>query len=630
MFSDVTSSSGITYKGSSYGAAWGDFNRDGFVDLWVSNHGFNPTLYQNQGDGTFVDVTGELFAAKPQGDFHGASWIDFDNDGDLDLLQLVGGDAGQGSLDDPQLANRFFLNHNHHFTDQAIDWGLNYTGSSARTPLWFDYNQDGLLDLLHTSASRSDGKVPGTIFEQQEQPDRFVDLSSKLNFDLDRTSFGILSDLVGDNHPEIVVLKPREGIFIYESTEIEDITNSILPTNYHASDFVAEDFNGDLLPDLYLTRNGLSNSGFVTPNQQTLNFKLEAEGNQQGISWQSEETITLDLFTFGFGFAEIDPEDIYLGASGLNPGELGIPLGTPDDTITRLKITLDPQNPKLWGQSPFIPGESEGLYIGYYPEDREWQISLSTPDQDLVAGIVQAETEILAESAIAFDNDLNPRDDLLLINNGSRLVDQTLGSGINSVRTAGVSTVAGDFDNDMDLDLYVVTANVAGSEPNVLYDNQGDGTFLAVTDFYDRTSSDLGVAESVSTNDFNNDGFLDLLITNGSFPPILSENAPYQLLQNQGNDHHWLEIDLEGTIGNRDGIGTKVYVTAGGVTQLRQQSGGIHHRVQNDSRLHFGLADNTTVERITIEWAEGKIQTIEDVAVDQIINITECLDCISG
>ena len=67
-------------------------------------------------------------------------------------------------------------------------------------------------------------------------------------------------------------------------------------------------------------------------------------------------------------------------------------------------------------------------------------------------------------------------------------------------------------------------------------------------------------------------------------------------------------IDLEGTRSNRDGIGSVVSVTAGGVTQMRIQDGGVHHRGQNHSRLHFGLAKHTQVDKITVHWPSGAVQ----------------------
>ena len=84
-FEEVTNATGISYVGPSYGAYWGDFNGDIYPDLYVSNHGMPGILYLNQGDGTFVDITSEVFLQELEGDTHGAAWADFDNDGDHDL-----------------------------------------------------------------------------------------------------------------------------------------------------------------------------------------------------------------------------------------------------------------------------------------------------------------------------------------------------------------------------------------------------------------------------------------------------------------------------------------------------------------------------------------------------------------
>ena len=620
LFKDITSTSGIDYRGASYGVAWGDYNNDGFVDLWSGNHGVYATLYQNLGNGTFIDVTSEVLGHQPEGDFHGAAWADFDNDRDLDLIQLVGADVGKSNLEDPQLANQLYVNENGIFNDRAIELGLGYIGSRGRNPLWFDRNNDGRLDLLQGAGKRADGAVPATIFSQET--DGFVDLRSSMSFDIEPTRFGILSDLVDDNTPELITLDPYTGISIYDSTTIEELTDSILSTNYRAADFVSEDFNGDLLPDLYLTRRGLSNSAFTSTSDTSFNLNLDIEGETKGVAWESEGKITIDLWTFGFGFEEIDPENIFIGASAINPDYLGTVIDE-NATITELQLTLDPEDCRTIGLAPFTPGVDEGLYIGYDPASTRWEMHLSTPDKDLVAAVVNSSSNITKTEAIAFNNDLQPNPDILLFNDGDSLIDRTADSGINSVRTAGVSTVAGDFDNDMDVDLYVLTTNAAGNEPNVLYDNRGDGTFEAVTNLGSAIGSNLGIGDTVSTADYNNDGFLDLFITNGDFPLLLSRNAPYQLLENEGNDNHWLEIDLEGVVSNRDGIGAKVYVTAGGITQLRQQSGGMHDGVQNDSRLHFGLADNTFVDEIKIEWSSGIVQNLTDVGVNQILNIVE-------
>ena len=105
LFENVTASSGIIHSDESFGVSWGDFNSDGWPDIWVSNHGNPSGLYLNQGDGTFTDIAEEVLNAENWADTHGAAWGDFDNDGDQDLIQLVGADSGTGSGPNQLLKN---------------------------------------------------------------------------------------------------------------------------------------------------------------------------------------------------------------------------------------------------------------------------------------------------------------------------------------------------------------------------------------------------------------------------------------------------------------------------------------------------------------------------------------------
>jgi hypothetical protein len=122
--------------------------------------------------------------------------------------------------------------------------------------------------------------------------------------------------------------------------------------------------------------------------------------------------------------------------------------------------------------------------------------------------------------------------------------------------------------------------------------------------------------------DFDNDGFLDIAITNGNGEPPF-DNGPYQLFRNKGKGNHWLEFKLHGVASNRDGVGAKVILTAGGVNQMREQSGGVHRLAQNFQRIHFGLATNLVASRVTVHWPSGTVQTFTNVAANQILEITE-------
>ena len=172
----------------------------------------------------------------------------------------------------------------------------------------------------------------------------------------------------------------------------------------------------------------------------------------------------------------------------------------------------------------------------------------------------------------------------------------------------------------MHLDLYVVATDTAVNLPNILYENQGDGTFLAIPNAGGAAGTNLGIGSKVTTVDYDQDGFLDLFVTNKS---KLVDNPPFELFHNLGNENHWLEIDLEGVTSNRDGIGAQVFATAGGITQLREQTGGIHNGTQNHQRIHYGLADNMEVEKLIVRWPSGIEQKLHNIPADQIIRIVE-------
>ena len=88
-FKEVTTDAGIDHTGTTYGASWGDFNADGWPDLWVGNHNTKPTLYLNKQDSTFENIIDQVWSGDSKADTHGVAWADFDNDGDQDLVEVV-------------------------------------------------------------------------------------------------------------------------------------------------------------------------------------------------------------------------------------------------------------------------------------------------------------------------------------------------------------------------------------------------------------------------------------------------------------------------------------------------------------------------------------------------------------
>jgi hypothetical protein len=154
---------------------------------------------------------------------------------------------------------------------------------------------------------------------------------------------------------------------------------------------------------------------------------------------------------------------------------------------------------------------------------------------------------------------------------------------------------------------------------NVLYHNNGDGTFTRVTE--GSVVNDGGNSVGCAWGDYDNDGFVDLFVSNGAFGNVSQHNFLYR---NNGNSNNWIKIKLVGTVSNRSAIGAKVRIkaTIGGKTvwQLREISGG----GEGQSLLaHFGLGNATNIDIVRIEWPSRFVQEMQDVAVKQFLTVTE-------
>ena len=204
----------------------------------------------------------------------------------------------------------------------------------------------------------------------------------------------------------------------------------------------------------------------------------------------------------------------------------------------------------------------------------------------------------------------------------------------NATRTAGVGgypsivgwgTAFFDFDNDGWLDLFLATTEHAKQFdfpsasfgmlyplPNVLFENNGDGTFgnVTPTSWQEQPRPSMGVAYA----DYDQDGRVDLVV--GNF------GQDYSLFRNTGAagaDNHWLTVRLEGRPPvNRDAIHARVFVTTGdGLTRMQEVKSGSSMGAGNDTALHFGLGEATSAT-VRVVWPDGSEVVFEGVASDQI------------
>ena len=121
---------------------------------------------------------------------------------------------------------------------------------------------------------------------------------------------------------------------------------------------------------------------------------------------------------------------------------------------------------------------------------------------------------------------------------------------------------------------------------------------------------------AVAYGDFNNDGLVDILISNLDGPPTLLRN-------DGGNQNNWILIKCVGTRSNRSAIGTRVKVTAAGRSQIDEVMSGSGYYSQNDLRLHFGLGRAAGADSVEIAWPSGGKETFRDLAANQVFVIQE-------
>lgn len=174
-----------------------------------------------------------------------------------------------------------------------------------------------------------------------------------------------------------------------------------------------------------------------------------------------------------------------------------------------------------------------------------------------------------------------------------------------------------DVDLDMDLDLYVAnTGNIASIEyQNAFFENL-DVFFLEDYEEFG-LQDDVYGTYSVAMGDFNNDGWPDFAQGN-NYP---SDNHVYY---NTGTGtNHWAKISVEGTISNRDGIGTWVKLYAGGVEQIRYTYCGENYLSQNSQRLMFGLDNFTMIDSVEVTWLSGLVENYYDLPADTTYHFIE-------
>ena len=602
----MTSDAGIGANATeSFGAAWGDVNADSYPDLFTDNHREFGRLWQNNGDGTLSDVSLAADVSKAFGplskvnkDTHGSAWADLDNDGDSDLVLTVSTQSGHYLINDG--AGKL--------TDQRLSLGLTLLhDNGSRMPVLFDANNDGRLDAKIVGFRET-----ASNFFRQDSTGKFNLIADSAGMTCPKASeWAQLLDINGTGTLELAC---GDSKFPTSVTNYVTGTGVKLPftvTNM-THDAVLGDFNNDGRQDILYVRGGFDLNGVVLANPTTLEAHINiTNGNT---------TRTLTLKTIGSFATDLNAKNwndiikggtktsVFIGSSGYHPASLN--------------LNLRPSGNNRGIQTP---GDRKGMFIGYV--NGAWTVMLrNLSGFNNAYLLVKTSSPITAFSLAptpAGDAPISPK---LQFNTPTGFVDVSASSGLTPERC--VTGFAADLDNDMDLDVFLGCRGGASNIADIVFENLGSGTFRKVLAHGAEgligasLTDQAGSTESAVSADYDVDGFVDLFVTNGLNLVPQRTGGQAQLFRNRGNDNNWLEIDLSGIISNRDGVGAKIYVTAGDVTQYREQNGGYHRWSQNHSRIHVGLAGNTAAD-VTIQWPSGLVDTYPAVPANVLYRATE-------
>jgi len=211
-----------------------------------------------------------------------------------------------------------------------------------------------------------------------------------------------------------------------------------------------------------------------------------------------------------------------------------------------------------------------------------------------------------------------PAGNVFLKNNGNETFTDIAASSGTKFNSLGWGAVFLDAENDTDLDLYV-SGSLNGSIPSLLsaafYKNQGNGTFVIPNNA--GFANDNRESYSNAIGDFNNDGFLEIVVNNSN-----NQNSSFWHNQTVSNNK-WLKVKLNGINSNKDGVGSVIEIAINGAKQYRYTLCGEGYLSQNSSTEVFGLGNNTQVDYVKVKWLSGIEDIIYNVNSNQLIEITE-------
>jgi hypothetical protein len=510
----------------------------------------------------------------------------------------------------------------------------------------------------------------------------FVHLKGNKGISINREEFGpgvCVADFDGDGWQDIYFVNGRDlydrGITVrnalyrnnHDGTFTDVTEKAGVPGTGYGLGCVWGDFNNDGFPDLFVTQYGRNvlyrNNGNGTFTDVT--DKAGVAGTESG-AFHSGATFFdydrdgwLDLYV-GSYVALGDKRYCQLGnvLSSCAPSEYR---GSPDalyhnnrdgtfSNVTAAAKIYQPEGKNLsvaaadydndgW---PDLFVANDGLNAYLYHNERNGTFK----EIGLVSGMaLNAQGRVMAAMCISlgdYDNDgrldlyisdFQRSSDHLWHNEGKGFFDEVSDQAGITRPTRDVLSFGGgffDYDNDGWLDIFIANGHVYPEveratpgthykQINSLFHNEGNGKFTEVSKLAGSGFETPHVGRGVAFADFDNDGFMDVVVANNGDSPLLLHNSG-------GNGNHFLNFRLSGTKSNRDAMGARIHVVAGTMSQSREIAGGGSYLSQSDLRANFGLAKATRAETVEIAWPSGQQQIFRNVEADRFYLIEEGKD----
>lgn len=450
-------------------------------------------------------------------------------------------------------------------------------GQYSEGSYWFDYNNDAYLDLFVANIVNQNNMLflnngNGTFTKITSGP---VVTDGGFSYG------GCFGDYNNDGFPDLFVenggSNANQNNFLYinnAGNSFNKITTGIIVNDLSGSwGSATADYDKDGNLDIFVSNFNQNNflykgNGDGTFTKITTGSITNDGGFSIGCAWGDYDNDGYpDLFVANANFAAGQPNFLYH-----NNG---------DGTFT--KVTS--------GSIVTDIGNSTGGSWGDY--DNDGDLDLIVPN---------------------YSNSVN----YLYRNDGGGSFTKITSGPVVTDANSSVGSAWGDYDNDGDLDLFVSNDN---NQNNALYSSNGDGTFTKITS--GDIVNDAGRSNGSAWSDYDNDGDIDLFVTNGD-QPIIQNNFLYR---NDGNSNNWVNILFKGTTSNRSAIGTRItlksMINGNPVIQTREIFGQTGYNSQNSLNEEFGLGNAVIIDSIIIQWPAGSTETFTNLMPNQFYTITE-------